>query len=387
MTGTGPNRQTRHRLERSPDAGEAGIVQRCQVTSGNFSHEVDSCTPQAWNALMQEFRDASYNQLPALASHIWGENRLSHIIVRQGDKAVAAAQLVLLTVPVLGYGMAYLKFGPVWQRKAEPVNGDALEAILQAIKEEYADRRGLLVMALPPPDPLYGETTEQVLAEHGFTIRRAMIDPNRYLVNVTLPEDDQRRSLSQKWRYNLKKSLANGIDVSLYPTSEGLDAFSNLYGQMLDRKQFNDANAAGCLPDLLEHLPEPLQPKIVIASHDGRPTAGAVVGLAGTTASYMFGASDDRALPMKAGYALQWWIINWLRDAGFEWYDLGGEAQFDGLRQFKKGLVGKSGKIVTWRGEYEYWTNPLSRLAADGVAALRSIRRSVRHFDSSTAGK
>lgn len=91
----------------------------------------------------------------------------------------------------------------------------------------------------------------------------------------------------------------------------------------------------------------------------------------------VFGGSDSAALSLKGGYALQWWIIRWLLPQGVRWYDLGGEAQEQGLRQFKKGLVGKRGIVVTI-DEYDHWTQPSAGLLSDAMYALRGLQRIIR---------
>jgi lipid II:glycine glycyltransferase (peptidoglycan interpeptide bridge formation enzyme) len=117
---------------------------------------------------------------------------------------------------------------------------------------------------------------------------------------------------------------------------------------------------------------------VVVASHEGVPVAGAVVAVCGDTAFYLFGASTDAALPLRAGYALHWWIVSWAADRGARWYDLGGEAMSEGLRQFKKGLVGKRGAVLTMRGEFDRWTSRRGRLVADCIYALRDLGRTTR---------
>ena len=111
--------------------------------------------------------------------------------------------------------------------------------------------------------------------------------------------------------------------------------------------------------------------------HEGTPVAGAVVAVLGDTAYYVFGATSDEALPLKAGYALQWWIVNWLSDKKVRWYDLGGEAMEPGLRQFKKGLVGKSGVVLAMPGELDYWTHAVGQIVADGIYGFRAARGAV----------
>jgi hypothetical protein len=81
--------------------------------------------------------------------------------------------------------------------------------------------------------------------------------------------------------------------------------------------------------------------------HEGEVIAGAIIFSAGERAVYLYGATQDRALPLRAGYFLHWHIIRWLRDnTPAAWYDLGGTDGFQGLHQFKKGMVGEQGLIT-----------------------------------------
>ena len=107
---------------------------------------------------------------------------------------------------------------------------------------------------------------------------------------------------------------------------------------------------------------------------------GAAIAILGDTAYYVFGGSDDASLSLKGGYALQWWIIRWLSQRNVRWYDLGGEAGEQGLRQFKKGLVGKRGALVHMTGEYDYWSKPSARIMGDAIYGLRSLQRTIRRW-------
>ena len=116
----------------------------------------------------------------------------------------------------------------------------------------------------------------------------------------------------------------------------------------------------------------------VIARHDDEPVAGAIVATFGDTAYYLYGASRDRALKVNAGYALQWWIVNWLTGAGPRWLDLGGAPLGSTLRQFKTGLVGKQGQIVAQLGERDIWQHGSQRIAADALFRLRGLVQAIK---------
>ena len=79
--------------------------------------EVDSLDAAGWERLVATFDDATYDQGHAYAASVWGEHRLSHIVVHDGDRIIGAALVVLLQVPGTGRGLAYVKFGPLWRRR------------------------------------------------------------------------------------------------------------------------------------------------------------------------------------------------------------------------------------------------------------------------------
>ena len=103
-----------------------------------------------------------------------------------------------------------------------------------------------------------------------------------------------------------------------------------------------------------------------------------MIALCGDTAFYVFGASDEAALPLNAGYALQWWIVGWVATLGARWYDLGGEAGTPGLRQFKKGLVGNRGVVLDTCRELDRSLDGRARVAADAIYLLRDVQRAAR---------
>ena len=79
---------------------------------------------------------------------------------------------------------------------------------------------------------------------------------------------------------------------------------------------------------------------------------------AGDTAVYLFGATNDAALPLRAGYFMHWRIIGWLREStNARWYDLGGT---DGQQ------------VVVWLPADEA-TDDAVRRATMGEPALRVV--------------
>lgn len=368
----------------APGAEAASEPARHRPRPTDLAVEVDAIAPEAWDRIAADFDDSTYDQTACSARTQWGARRVSSLLMRRAGTPVAGAQVVVVKLPLLGRGIAYVKFGPFWRARGQPADPQVYRSVILALVAEYCGRRGHLLTILPRPNPDHAEAESRTLRELGFSVRRPMPDPNRYLVDVSLAPEAAMRSLAQKWRYNLKQAQANGLEIRLGESQADVATFAALHDAMVSRKKHDDGDALDLVPRLAAGLPERMRPQTVLAFHAGRPVAGAVVGILGDTAYYVFGASDDRALPLKAGYALHGWIADWLHREGVHWYDLGGEVLDPGLRQFKKGFVGKSGAVVAAEGEFDRWTSARGRLAGDAIYGARDLKRAVRSLGRQT---
>jgi CelD/BcsL family acetyltransferase involved in cellulose biosynthesis len=357
-----------------PDAAIAIAAER----PAPVAVEVDSLDPGAWDRLVGAFDDGSLEQSAAWTDGVWGARRTSHLLLRRGPVPIAGARVVILPVPGVGRGVAWVKFGPFWRRRDAPADPASHALAAAALVDEYCVRRGHCLTILPRPTPERADEEARTLASLGFVRRRRMADPNRYVVDVALDPEARLPRLDQKWRYNLRRAMRGGIECRVVDAPRGPAIFGELHARMIARKPQADVDPLEVLPALGRRLAERMRPRFVLAFHGGTPVAGAVVAVCGDTAFYVFGASDAAALPLRAGYVLQWWIVGWLAGLGVRWYDLGGEAGDAGLRQFKSGLVGTAGVVVRMPGELDRWTRLPGRLAADCVFALRGLKRVVR---------
>ena len=361
----------------STNTGQARVRHRPVSCDPHLTCDVDTVNDADWDEIAAGFDDVSLEQMAAYTNERWGDRRTSHLLVRRNGEVIAASRIIQHMLPGATTGVAYVKFGPMWRRRGEDADRETYRAILDALAAEYCDRRGLLLSILPRPNPAFATVEHTLLEELGFARRREFQDPNRYLVDVSLAEDEQRASLGQSWRRNLKKAQSAGLEISMGIDDKKIDQFAHLHARMVDRKNAAHGDALHVLPKLLREAPAALQPKFVIASADEEPVAGAVIALHGDTAYYVYGATNSKALPLRAGYALQWWIVRNLAEGSARWYDLGGSVGDSGLCQFKSGLVGKRGRVVQIPGEFDRWASLGDRVAGDMVFAMRGIAKTV----------
>jgi len=115
-----------------------------------------------------------------------------------------------------------------------------------------------------------------------------------------------------------------------------------MYYQMWKRKAFETSVNIEEFRRIQEDLPQSHRMRILICEQDGIPVAGLVASAMGDSAIYLLGATSDAGLNAKGAYLLQWTLIQWLKENGIKWYDLGGidPEGNPGVYSFKKGFSG-----------------------------------------------
>ncbi|MGH6770951.1 MAG: lipid II:glycine glycyltransferase FemX [Xanthobacteraceae bacterium] len=336
---------------------------------------------QSWDSLVATFADACLEQMAAYAAPRWGGSRLCGLVLRDlgTHEPVALALVMLATIPLIKSGMGYVKFGPLWRRQGDTANPEILAAVLAAIKQAFARQKGLAVRIMPPPDPTYAQEWQRRLLEAEFRLGRGPPNPERYLVDLRLTENEQMASVSASWRSNLKRALAAKVEIGEADPQAGLPDFMALYRSMAARKHFQDRHHVELLPAFAAsaHATLELGMRLFLAYHEGRVVAGSIIVGSGDRVFAAFSASDEHGLSARAGYALRWWIINRLRGTNAQWLDLGGDEGSAGLRSFKTGNVGKRGQIVRIAGEYEYSQSTLSSIVSSAMSSAHSLMQGL----------
>jgi GNAT acetyltransferase-like protein len=303
------------------------------------------------------------------------------VVVRRDGRPVAGAQVELVTLPLARLGIARVFWGPVWKRRdAAPEPAD-LDAALDALRAEFAERRRMLLRVVPREETTtsIGERLERAgWARHAEGYRTVVLD-------LPASADELRQALHQNWRRNLAKGLHAELRVESGTDAAAYEVFMRLYGEMRARKSFESTLDPAAFRLVRERLPENWRPRIFTASKEGVPLASIICSLQGDTGIYLFGASADAALPLRASYVAHWHAIRWLIDAGAVHYDLGGANPANaGTYQFKSGT---GGRHVEFIGEFELAGSLPSRLAVHAAEAAREgVRALRRRFARRAAG-
>ena len=344
-----------------------------------FTTEIDQVTEAQWNALLEGFVDASLYQTWAYGAVSWGDKQLSHLVLRDCGRPVALAQFRIVRLPVLGRGVAYLRWGPVCTPAGSEWNEAVCREALRAIIAEYVDRRRLLLRILPRQftQDNQGSRLLELCQELGMRPDDDVKPYHTFRVDLSPPLETLRKSLDQKWRNQLNGAERNGLEV-VEGTSDAIyQEFLALYDEMMARKQFDTTVDVREFRQIQERLPEPQKMWILISRKDGKPMTALVGSRVGNMGIYLLGATSNEGMKTKGSYLLQWTLMQRLKERGCRWYDLGGinPETNPGVYHFKQGLGGQE---VNGLGRLALSADLLSTASVNGAEKLRALISRVR---------
>jgi len=338
--------------------------------TSEFRIEIDAVTKDEWTALLLQFDDATIYQTWSYGAIRWGQSNLSHIVIKHKGEIIAAAQLRIIKIPLLKAGIAYLPWGPMWQRQGQQVNIDVFQKIINVLKEEYAIKQSLLLRIHPHVIEESSDAIVAILNQIGFqkkikirTYRTLMLD-----LSPSMPEI--RKSLDQKWRNQLNRAEKNNLKIIEGNSDALYQIFLDLQEEMHDRKKYIPGVDYNELGDIQKDLPEPLKMIILISEYEGKPLTATIGSLIGDTSIYLLGATGNEGMKMKGAYLLQWRLIEMMKESGCKWYDLGGidPDENPGVYHFKSGISRREARHI---GQYEISKNTYSRLIVQFAETLK----------------
>lgn len=330
-----------------------------------------------WDVRVADFDGLCQEQLMAFAGVRWAGATPEACLFEIQGEVVGGCLVVIQPLPLGLTSIAMAKWGPMLANVSRPDANVIYAGMVEAMIAEYSTRRRMLLSIVNLPSVSGDNTENQYLGQRGFSPGVLLNYPLRYIVNLQPTMDDVRKSLDQKWRRQLNKSEKGDLSFE-HGTAEQLDEFTELYNRMLGRKRFADYSAYETVPHLLAIGHPQAQPELFFVRSEGELVAGAIVFKGGDRAVYLYGATTDKALPLRAGYFLHWNIMNWLKEnTSARWYDLGGTDGFLGLHQFKKGMVGSDGVIAPVPRVANYADSRLAYVLGNGALWAREAFHEV----------
>lgn len=339
--------------------------------------------------MLDLFDDTNIYQTAAYGAVRWGEKNLSRLVLKRNGRVVGIAQLRIIRPTPLKFGMAYLRWGPLWERKDASFDPEVPARMAQAIGDEYLAKRKLFLRVLPNAFVGSPRAATMQAAFDRFTAEPLNADNTyRTIVLDLFPSlDELRKDLDPKWRNKLAGAEKNELEVIAGCEIAGYRIFCEIYNQMRRRKGFESSVSVEEFGRIQEALPEPQRMQVLICRDNGAPVAGLVTSAMGDSAIYLLGATSDEGLKSKGAYLLQWTMIQWLKKNGVRWYDLGGidPDGNPGVYLFKRGF---SGKDVCQIGPFIASNSAVSSgIVKAGLAMQRILRGALRPSNPSRSVK
>lgn len=343
----------------------------------DYTVEVDQIDVDEWHRVIPGFEDLNLYQTWSYGAKRWPKSQLSHLVLKHNGMTVAAAQVRLMSVPLLR-GVAYIRWGPLWRLRGGNENGGVFRQAVRAIENEYLHGRGYMVQ-LVPRETEDRDDLRKILEEEGFQWRLSKY--NTALIDISASCEKIRSGLEPRWRTDLNRSQRNNLVFTVGEKTDLCDRFAPIYREMFDRKKLVDFGDLTAYRGIQEDLPAELKMKIMLCGQDGQEDiAGAITSAMGDTGLAVLWATNPKGREMKGAYFLQWQVIEWLKQQGCRWYDIGGVSREEnpGGYRFKLGLSGKGGREVRFLGQFEVSPTPVHSLIVAIMASARTNFRRLR---------
>ena len=344
--------------------------------------EVDAVGKNEWQRILALFSDASIYQAWSYDAIRYGENNISHLVVRSDHEIIAAAQARIVLIPIIGVGAAYVRWGPFWQLQGKGLEPAFFRSALRALRNEYVCRRGLILRIFPLLFDNDSESYANVLSQEGFIPVTAENPGRTLIVDISQSIGDLRKNLDQKWRNCLNKAERNELEI-VDGTDDGLFVdFIDLYRELLLRKKFQEPNNINEFRAIQRDLPPDCKMRIFLCRSEGASTAGVICTTIGATGVYLFGATNDLGMTNKSSYLIQWSVIQWLKDNGCRYYNLNGinPQGNPGSYHFKAGLCGKNGVDVNYLGRFDCYSGVKNTVLAHTADLVGPYKKCRIHF-------
>jgi lipid II:glycine glycyltransferase (peptidoglycan interpeptide bridge formation enzyme) len=260
-------------------------------------------------------------------------------------------------------GVVYVSRGPVLNHGVDD-SERVVETLVDAVKKLTLRRLAVLRIS---PDYFVSESwIRNLLKSRGFSLASKSVQHTSTMRIDIRQSPEELISLMRRSRrfevrkYERERPLA--WTVSFDRSQNSLQEFYSMYVETLER-QGNSYKSLEALC-LMEQYRGPKELSVAIMRYEGRPVAGAIVLGQGRRLWYLYGGSvkGDKLIG-RSGVYLQWEIIKWAMEEGFEEYDLHGIPlksepgdKFHGVYTFKKGF---GGSVVELIGEFNYSPIPM----------------------------
>ena len=338
----------------------------------NLTYEIQNLNNTEWNEILNLFDDASIYQTNAFTKYSIGGENPEHFIAKKDSNIIAASQVRLKTIPTLKRGVAYLRWGPLWQLTNKPKQIENFQLALELLYKEYVIKRKLVLRIVSNHFLEEENNYVNIFNQLGYT--RFQHEDKTIIIDLTQDEETLRKNFRKKWRYSLKQAEKKELTIVKGNSQKLFDEFVKIYKEMHGRKNFEETVSVDTFKQINDDLVNENKLQIFICKFENKPLSAMVSTAMGNSGIYLLGGSTSDGLKMGSSYLLQWETMKWLKAIGKQWYNLGGiDAEANpGVYTFKKGMGGKE---VTFIGGFEASKDLLSKK----IVQLGELIKGIKH--------
>lgn len=339
-------------------------------------------TSSEWDPILNSFDDASFYQTWAYGAVRWGSDSLEHLVISLESELLAAAQVSIRKAPLGLGGIAYVPFGPMCRRRKQPLDPVILIQAVEALQTRYARQRGLLLRLQPnlwrPEDRAAMDRLRGTTRRHPakrLPYRTLMLDLSRSLEEI-------RASLVSNWRSDLRRAERVGFEVICGTEMWMMHAVRGLHKAVVERKGYVEYVDPEEMLQVQEQLSPGGRMQVFLVKKGEEILAGMCVAMQGDTGLPILTGSTAEGLKLRANYILFWRILEYLKEAGYRWLDLGGiNPKYNpSVYRFKSRMLGKqlaNGREAQFVGHFDYCDHSVFQM---GVYLADYVRYSKRNL-------
>lgn len=171
----------------------------------------------------------------------------------------------------------------------------------------------------------------------------------RHLLYFNSSEEELFKTFSENNKRNIKKALKQNVKVDLYNSTEGLNAFYDMF--CVTRKKHGlPPQPFSFFRNIFDLIIQPGIGDIILAKHGGKYIAGAIYFKFGKKILYKFGASYPEHNDLRGNNAVMWFAIQKYLSERYNEFDFGRtELNHDSLRRYKLSWATEESLIFTTR--------------------------------------
>jgi lipid II:glycine glycyltransferase (peptidoglycan interpeptide bridge formation enzyme) len=301
----------------------------------------------------------------------WRAHRLQ---VRDGDRTVGVAQVLVRRLPFPFRALSYVPRGPV-VAPADPDapvgygvgDEDTRARVAAAVVAWCRAHVGGVGISLEPDWPA-GTATTIAGATAG---PEPILCESTLILDLTRTQDELTAAMSRTTRSDVRKG-GRDVEIRRVTTEDEVRAVLGVYHETALRAGF------ALHPDeyyLSVHRELGDDSVLVAAFQDGRPCSFVWDAVSGTTAFELYGGVNDAGRKARANAPVKWHAVRLAQDAGLLRYDMNGLLN-DGISEFKRSFADHEDRLVAtidvpFSPLYRVWV----RAIPWGKKALRRLRR------------